>query len=106
VVGEWIRHRALVAVVGGQVKDVSAVLRQRREDLVVVDRALHEAHASVVREVLALGGQEVVDDDDLDRAARKERPDQVGADEAGPADDEDPVPPQRVLAHSPTLRCV
>ena len=88
-------------------EDVVEVVRQPGEHVVVVDRGLDEPDATVVGHVLALGGQQVVDDDDLARLVREQRSHEVRADEAGAADDQDPGAGEGAIAHFVgTFRCV
>ncbi len=71
-------------------EDEVEVVGQVGEHLVVVDRRLDEAHALVGGDALALGREQVVDDEHLARIVRQQRAHEVRADEAGAADDEDP----------------
>ena len=69
VVGERVGHRALVAVVGGEVEDVVEVVGQRSSTSSSVIDASTKRDAGSSRDVLALGREQVVDDEDA-RARR------------------------------------
>jgi hypothetical protein len=69
------------------------------EDPVLGDRRLRELDARQLQDVRPLGRQEVVDDPDPGRSLGVERTDEVGADKAGPADDEDGCPREALLRH-------
>ena len=106
VIGEWIHHRALVAVIGRELEHEVEVARQARERRVLGDRALDQRDRAIVGKVLALAREQVVDDHDPFWSVIQQRPDEIGADEAGASDDEDPRAAERSFGHSPTRRCV
>ena len=88
MVGDRVGDRALVAVVGGEVEDVVELVVEPREHGVVGDRALDELDARVVRDVLPLGREQVVDDEHARGVAREQLADEVAADEPRAADDQ------------------
>jgi hypothetical protein len=59
------------------------------EDSRIGDRSLDEFDTVIDRDVLALGREQVVDDDQLANLLRQQPTDEVGADEAGSTDDQD-----------------
>jgi hypothetical protein len=70
------------------VEDVVELVPELREHGVVCDRALDELDPAVVRHVLALGREQVVDHEHTRGVAGEQLARQVASNEAGPADDE------------------
>jgi hypothetical protein len=110
VVGERVDDRALVAVIGGEMKDEVEFVADPLEDGVVRDRALDQLDSLVSGDVRPLRREEVVDDDDPPRVASQGLADHVPADEPCTSDDEERLAGDR--AHwagcfsSASFRCV
>jgi hypothetical protein len=92
VVCQRVRHRALVAVVRREVENVVEITGQARQHVVVVDRRFDESHSGVVRKVLSLRAEQVVDHEHLARRARQQGAHEIGANKAGAPHDEDLLP--------------
>ena len=65
-----------------------------RQHLVVCDRAFDELDPRVVRYVLTLGREQVIDHEHACRIAGQQLTDQVGADEPPSPDDQRDCPPE------------
>ena len=89
VVCQRVDDRALIAVVGREVKGVIEYVADPFENGVVGNRAFEELDAVVARNVLPLGRKEVIDDEDSLGPARQRVPDEVSADKPCAADDEE-----------------
>ena len=93
VVGERVGDRALVAVVGGEVEDVVEVVGQAGEHLVVGDRRLDEVARDRRSGTFSRSAESRLSTTRTSRGiVREQRAHEVGADEAGAADDEDRAP--------------
>jgi hypothetical protein len=84
--------RAIDVGLGGEVHDRVAALHRRRDRVGVLDARVHEAVAGAAGDVgevlLPPGVGELVEDDDLVAVLGDALADEVRADEAGPAADE------------------
>src|SRR5262249_31090433 len=106
VVGNRIRDRALVAVVGREVEAVVELVFQPTEDSVVGDGTFDEVQAGIARQAGALGRQEVVYHDDATTFAVQHLSHQIATNESGAADDEDRRAGELLAGHrsSPRFR--
>ncbi len=89
-------------------EDGVEVVVERGEHVIVGDRRLDQLDARVVGEVLPLARQQVVDDEHMLGGLREEDPDEIRADEAGAAHDEQPGVSQRPTGFgaSSAFKCV
>ena len=97
---EGIRDRALVAVVSGEMPDEIEIVGQGFKNLLVSNRLADQLHPFVRSDVFSLCRQEVVDDDYLTDLLRQQPAHEVGADEAGPAHDQNPCAAQPRVGHN------
>src|SRR5262249_55318156 len=89
VVGNRIRDRALVAVVGREVEAVVELVFQPTEDRVVGDGTFDEVQAGISRQAGAFGREEVFHHDDATTLPLEHLSHQIATNESGAADDED-----------------
>ena len=91
VIGERIDHRALVAVVGGELEDEVEIAGEPLERRVVGDRALNQRDGADRSGMFSRSLESRLSTTTIcSGACCEQRADEVRADEAGSSDDQDP----------------